>query len=713
MSRLLRFLTVALAAACAFAASTAGAVVTWNKAYSGLVQPVDIVNAHDGSGRLFLVQQTGQIRVVKNGALLATPFIDLTGVTTASGEQGLLGLVFHPQFATNRQFFVNYTRTSDGATVVARYTVPTVGSDTADPTSAQVLLVIAQPYTNHNGGSVRFGADGYLYIGMGDGGSGNDPQGRAQDKTTLLGKILRIDVDHGSPYAIPAGNPYANGVGGLPEIFAIGLRNPWRFSFDRNTGDFWIGDVGQDAVEEIDLLPAGTGAGANLGWRVMEGNQCTGLSGPVACNDPSLTMPVITYTHSFGCSVTGGYLYRGAQVPSLAGKYVYGDFCSGILWAATKVGSTWTPAQLGDTAFQITAFGEDEAGELYFTDYATGDIYKFADTTPPTSPTLSLTAASLSFGSIAIGANATQTISASNAGGGTLTLSSLAVSLPGSGTRGGALDFSRGGSCTNGTALTGAQTCSIAIQFAPSTTGARSGTLTVVSNGGNASVPLSGTGIVAPLPPTIAASMTTLDFGTVLLGSSAPGSLTLRNSGGGMLTLGSFTAGGANPGDFARGGTCATNVNLAANQACTVTYQFTPAAAGSRSASLTVASNGGSVTITLTGTGSTAPAGPVLTVSGTLLGFGGLTVGQSSAPQTVTLTNTGGGTLLPSMTPGGANPADFPISTKCSPRAGLSAGQSCTVTFTFKPTGQGARSATLAITSNGGNATISLAGTGL
>src|SRR6185369_13986806 len=251
---------------------------------------------------------------VRNGALLATPYLNLSGLVLAGGEQGLLGLAFHPQYATNRQFYVNYTRAGDGATVIARYTAPTAASDTADPASAQVLLVIAQPYTNHNGGAMKFGADGFLYIGMGDGGSGNDPEARAQDRTTLLGKILRIDVDHGTLYAIPPTNPWASGTGGLPEIFAVGLRNPWRFSFDRTTGDFWIGDVGQGAVEEIDLLPAG--AGANLGWRVVEGNQCTGLSGPVTCSDPSLTAPVITYTHALGCSVTGGFRYRGAQVPS-------------------------------------------------------------------------------------------------------------------------------------------------------------------------------------------------------------------------------------------------------------------------------------------------------------------------------------------------------------------------------------------------------------
>ena len=202
---------------------------------------------------------------------------------------------------------MDYTRASDGATVIARYLASAANPDVADPASATILLVIAQPYANHNGGALRFGPDGYLYIGMGDGGSGNDPEARAQDKTTLLGKILRIDVDSGNPYAIPTGNPYANGVGGRPEIFAIGLRNPWRFSFDRTTGDFWIGDVGQGAVEEIDVLPAGTGAGANFGWRMVEGNVCTGLSGPVTCSDPTLTAPVLTYTHSVGCSVTGGY----------------------------------------------------------------------------------------------------------------------------------------------------------------------------------------------------------------------------------------------------------------------------------------------------------------------------------------------------------------------------------------------------------------------
>jgi hypothetical protein len=227
---------------------------------------------------------------------------------------------------------------------------------------------------------------------MGDGGGANDQHGsigNAQDKSTLLGKVLRIDVDNGgaNPYAIPPGNPYAMG-GGRPEIFIIGMRNPWRISFDRSNGDLWTGDVGQGAVEEIDMLPAGTGAGANFGWRIMEGTSCTGLATPpVPCNDPSLTLPVLSYTHSLGCSVTGGYVYRGTTVPALAGQYLYGDFCSGRIWSAQKVGAgPWTATLLGVSAHMISTFGEDEAGELYFTDYANGDIFQFADTgaTPTT-----------------------------------------------------------------------------------------------------------------------------------------------------------------------------------------------------------------------------------------------------------------------------------------------------------------------------------------
>ncbi len=358
----------------------AHAAATWNRVLTNLASPVDITHAGDGSGRLFVAQQGGRIRVIKDGVLQATPFLDLGALTAANGEQGLLGIAFHPQYATNGRFVVNYTRAGDGATVIARYTASVANPDGADPASAVILLTIAQPYGNHNGGAVKFGPDGFLYIGMGDGGSANDPEGRAQDRTSLLGKLLRIDIDGGTPYAIPPGNPWANGTGGRAEIFALGLRNPWRMSFDRVTGDFWTGDVGQGAQEEIDFLAAGTGAGANFGWRVVEGTSCTGLAGPVACNSATLTAPVITYSHNLGCSVTGGFVYRGTEVPSLAGRYVYGDFCSGRLWAATRNGAAWTAAQLGDTAFGISAFGEDEAGELYFADYGSGSLYKFAET---------------------------------------------------------------------------------------------------------------------------------------------------------------------------------------------------------------------------------------------------------------------------------------------------------------------------------------------
>ncbi len=403
-----RSFPLALAFLAALCAPAASAAVIWNKVYSGFSSPLEITHAHDGSQRLFVVEQSGKIRIIKGGAVLAAPFIDLgpagLDVIAASGERGLLGIAFHPQYATNRQFYVNYTRKSDGATVIARYLASAGNADVADPASGTILLTIAQPEANHNGGAVKFGPDGFLYIGMGDGGGGNDQHGtigNGQDKSTLLGKILRIDVDSGgaNPYAIPPGNPYASGVGGRSEIFAIGVRNPWRMSFDRATGDFWFGDVGQGAVEEVDMLPAGTGAGTNFGWRIMEGTSCTGLaSPPIPCNDASLKLPVVEYTHALGCSVTGGYVYRGTAVPALVGQYLYGDFCSGRIWAAQRVGAgPWTTAQLGATGYAISTFGEDEAGELYFANHATGDIYQFADSAANT-PILVTAAGPLAFG---------------------------------------------------------------------------------------------------------------------------------------------------------------------------------------------------------------------------------------------------------------------------------------------------------------------------
>ena len=352
--------------------------VTHTKFVDGLVAPVDIQHAGDGSGRLFVVEQRGSIRIVRSGQLRAQSFLDIAALVVSGGERGLLGVAFHPRYASSGRFFVNYTRAGDGATVIAAYRVSAANPDVADAASAQILLTIPQPFANHNGGALRFAPDGYLYIGMGDGGSGNDPGNRAQDRFNLLGKILRIDVDGGFPYAIPASNPFASGAEGSPEIWAVGLRNPWKFAFDRATGVFFVGDVGQDRFEEIHRFDAAAGAGSNLGWRVMEGLHCTGLTGPVPCFDPSLSLPIIEYSHSAGCSVTGGNVYRGEAVPGLAGRYVYGDFCSGRIWSAGQDRSgAWIPREIGSAGMAISAFGEDEAGELYFADYGRGEIRRF------------------------------------------------------------------------------------------------------------------------------------------------------------------------------------------------------------------------------------------------------------------------------------------------------------------------------------------------
>jgi glucose/arabinose dehydrogenase len=605
-----RFVLLVIAQLAVVFASPAPAAVTWNKVYSGFASPIEITNAHDGGQRLFVVQQTGKILIIKGGVVLAAPFIDLggaSGVTAGSGEQGLLGIAFHPRYSTNRQFYVNYTRKSDGATVIARYLASAGNSDVADPLSGTVLLTIAQPEANHNGGAVKFGPDGYLYIGMGDGGGANDSHGtigNAQDKSKLLGKILRIDVDNGgaNPYAIPPGNPYATGVGGQREIFAIGVRNPWRISFDRLNGDFWFGDVGQGAVEEVDMLPVGTGGGTNFGWRIMEGTSCTGLaSPPVPCNDSSLTPPVVTYTHSLGCSITGGYVYRGAAVPALIGQYLYADYCTGRIWAAQRnFAGTWIPSELGTTGYSISTFGEDEAGELYFANYANGDIYQFADS-GSISPVLAASATVLAFGSVTLGnSSVTQTFNITNAGGGTLALATL---TPGGLNPG---DFTRTGTCANGTTLTASQSCTVTYQFTPAQVGARSASLAVATNGGNAGVTLAGTG-TDPVPPGFAVTPNALDFGSVLIGStSVQQTITVRNTGTATLTLAGVLVQGSHPGDFLLAGTCAPGQVLAAGATCTLDMKFRPLAAGSRTASVVLAygAAGTSVSAVLAGIGS-------------------------------------------------------------------------------------------------------------
>lgn len=330
----------------------------------GLESPVAVTHAGDGSGRLFITQQGGSILIFDGQQVRPTPFLDIQSLILSGGERGLLSVAFHPDYAVNGWFYVNYTDLN-GDTVVARYQISS-DPDIADPTSAQVVLTIAQPFANHNGGQLKFGPDGYLYVGMGDGGSGGDPQNHAQNLGSLLGKMLRIDVDGALAYGIPPDNPFVGNPDALPEIWALGLRNPWRFSFDRLTGDLWIADVGQNQFEEINFQPAGSPGGENYGWRLMEGNGC--FNPATGCDDGSLTLPVLEYDHAQGCSVTGGYRYRGLRNPSLAGIYFYGDFCTGRVWGASVQGNgAWMETLLLDTNLNISAFGEDEEGELYVT----------------------------------------------------------------------------------------------------------------------------------------------------------------------------------------------------------------------------------------------------------------------------------------------------------------------------------------------------------
>jgi glucose/arabinose dehydrogenase len=341
--------------------------VAWNVVWNGLESPIGLANAGDGSDRLFILEQPGRIRIYQDGSLVAAPFLDLTDRVSCCGERGLLGLAFHPRYAENGYFYVNYTTQAGDTltTIIARFQVS--GDPLrAESSSQKQLLRVTQPYANHNGGGLAFGPDGYLYIALGDGGSAGDPQGNAQSLDTLLGKLLRVDVDHGDPYAIPVDNPFAAG-GGLPEIWAYGLRNPWRFSFDRLTGDLYIGDVGQGEWEEIDYLPAGSPGGTNFGWDYYEGTQPYEGMPPA---DLPLTMPVAEYPHGPDVSVTGGVVYRGEALPAWKGVYLYGDYASGRVRGLLPLpDGSWQNELLFELDALITSFGEDEAGEVYLTDY--------------------------------------------------------------------------------------------------------------------------------------------------------------------------------------------------------------------------------------------------------------------------------------------------------------------------------------------------------
>jgi uncharacterized repeat protein (TIGR01451 family) len=344
---------------------------------SGLVNPVGITHAGDGSGRLFIQEKAGRIRVIRNGTLLPNPFLDIRELVNSEVERGLLGLAFHPDYQSNGYFYIFYTRQPDGSIVIARYTVSS-NPDAADKNSAQTILIIPHPLPIHNAGQLTFGSDGMLYIGIGDSDDQGDPNNHAQRLDVLYGKILRIDVDNGDPYSVPTDNPFV-GSDGLDEIWMYGLRNPWRFSFDRQNGDLFIGDVGFNTWEEIDYLPAGSNPGVNFGWRCKEGNHIIFEDTP-PCNDPAavagMTNPVAEYNHNVGRSITGGYIYRGSLSSEMQGVYFFGDFVSGNIWTLIKTGNgNWsTPNLVLETGLSISSFGEDESGEIYLADFYGGTI---------------------------------------------------------------------------------------------------------------------------------------------------------------------------------------------------------------------------------------------------------------------------------------------------------------------------------------------------
>jgi glucose/arabinose dehydrogenase len=470
---------------------------------SDLVRPLAMVSANDGTGRLFIVQQTGEIVIWNGVSLEATPFLDLSDEVICCGERGLLGLAFHPDYASNGELFVNYTRDLPDEplqTVVARYTV-SVDPDVVDESSEEILLVFDQLANNHNGGDLAFGPDGYLYVASGDGGGGGDPGENGQDLSTLLGKILRIDVDStpdpGLDYTIPPDNPFVGVAGAREEIWSYGLRNPFRFSFDRKTGDLWIGDVGQVSWEEVDFQPASSPGGENYGWDCREGaHDYDDPNGDMnaGCTGSGYTDPVLEYPHgNVGngprCSVTGGFRYRGDAEPRLRGVYLYADFCSGeVLGTVPRCDGAWESRVVLDTAFHVTGFGQDAAGELYVTDRVDSadpdsEVYRLVLAAGSGGPDLQLSSGSLDFGEVEVGDTVDLPFTLTNVNGGpeavavaTRTLSDTGLfSLDVGG--GSKPCFAAGRPC-----LSPAGHCTLAVRLQAGSTGAVSETLTFEGN---------------------------------------------------------------------------------------------------------------------------------------------------------------------------------------------------------------------------------------
>lgn len=344
---------------------------------SGFNFPLGLEQPNDGSGRLFVVEQAGTIRIVSGGSVLPQPFLDITSKVMMNGEMGLLGLTFHPSFARNRKFYLNYARDNGGQfqSVIAEYMASSSNPNVADPTSERILLTVDQVgnFNNHKAGQLAFGADGFLYFGLGDGGSAGDPFGHGQNTGILLGKMMRIDVDSSSPglqYGIPPDNPFVGG-GGLPEIWAYGFRNPWRFSFDRSTGRLFVADVGQDSFEEVDIVQKG----GNYGWNIMEGMHC--FNPPSGCNMTGLILPIAEYSHAEGDAIIGGFVYHGTGIQGLQGTYVFGDLNTGKIWGLQETTpNVWTRTLLATTGKTVSSFGQDQAGELYLIDYAAGSVFR-------------------------------------------------------------------------------------------------------------------------------------------------------------------------------------------------------------------------------------------------------------------------------------------------------------------------------------------------